>query len=99
MGDVGQIVGMRFASNKYDTILDICSRSNVVVNCVGRLYPKWWDDDWKFSNVTMPGLIAKAAKDTNVDRFVHVSHLGAHVEHPSKYLRVKVFVIYLFFKY
>jgi uncharacterized protein YbjT (DUF2867 family) len=91
MGDVGQIVAMRYATDKYETIVDICARSNIVVNAVGRLYPKWFDDNWEYANVTVPGMIARAAKQTNVDRFVHISHLGAHVEHPSKYLRIKAY--------
>ena len=55
MGDVGQMVPMRYHPNYYETIIDICARSNVVVNCVGRRFDKYGD--------TMEGANIKFSED------------------------------------
>jgi NADH dehydrogenase (ubiquinone) 1 alpha subcomplex subunit 9 len=89
MGDVGQIITMRFSPDKYDTIVDICARSNLVVNVLGRDINKIFDNNMQYSNVFCTEQIAKACKDTAVDRFIHVSCMGASLSHPSKYLQQK----------
>lgn len=89
MGDVGQIIEMRYSAEKYDTLLNICARSNIVINCVGRDYDKLFDTKMIDSNVTVPPLIARAARETNVDKFFHFSCLNADENHPSKYMRQK----------
>lgn len=90
MGDVGQIVHMRIALDKPETIADVCSRSNVVVNCIGRHHDRKFDDDWETVNVKIPSMVAKACADTGVDRLIHVSHIGAqHPDHPSELVRMK----------
>lgn len=89
MGDVGQIVPMKFAMNKPESIYDICARSNVVINCVGRTTARKLDDSWETSNIDLPELIAKAAAETSVDRLIHISMLDAHRDHPSPLLRLK----------
>lgn len=40
--------------------------------------------------VTIPQQIAKAARETGITKFVHISHLNADIRSPSKYLRNKV---------
>jgi NADH dehydrogenase (ubiquinone) 1 alpha subcomplex subunit 9 len=89
MGDIGQIVTMRFSPDKYDTIVDICARSNLVVNALGRDFNKIFDTSMQYSNVFCTEQIAKACRETAVDRFIHVSCMGADTTHPSKYLQQK----------
>jgi NADH dehydrogenase (ubiquinone) 1 alpha subcomplex subunit 9 len=89
MGDIGQIIGMRFNPDRYDTIVDICARSNVVVNATGRDINKIFDNNMEYSNVFLTEQIVKACRETAVDRFIHISCLGAEKSHPSKYMRQK----------
>jgi len=58
MGDVGQVVAMRFSEKLYDTITDICARSNVVVNCIGRNFDKY-GETIEFANINVAETIAK----------------------------------------
>jgi NADH dehydrogenase (ubiquinone) 1 alpha subcomplex subunit 9 len=58
MGDVGQVVSMRFSEKRYDTIADICARSNVVVNCIGRNFDKF-GETIEFTNINVAESIAK----------------------------------------
>jgi NADH dehydrogenase (ubiquinone) 1 alpha subcomplex subunit 9 len=89
MGDVGQVVEMRYSPDRYDTILNICARSNIVINCIGRDYDKIFDTKMVDSNVKIPPLIARACRETKVDRMIHISCLNADEKHPSLYLRQK----------
>jgi NADH dehydrogenase (ubiquinone) 1 alpha subcomplex subunit 9 len=58
MGVVGQIVNMRFHQDKFLTIEDICSRSNVVVNAAGRYFDKY-GDTMELGNIKFAGDVAK----------------------------------------
>ncbi|KAL9652477.1 hypothetical protein ABK040_000049 [Willaertia magna] len=90
MGDVGQIISMRFDLQKYDSILDICARSNVVINCIGRDHQRIFDNVTQYnSNVESADIISKACKETNVDRFIQISLLNANKDHPSTYIKQK----------
>lgn len=89
MGDVGQIITMRFSPDKYDTIIDICARSNLVINALGRDINKIFDNNMHYSNIFCTEQIAKACRDTAVDRLIHVSAMGASHTHASKYLQQK----------
>jgi len=85
LGDVGQIIPMRFSIDKYDTLIDIVSRSNVVINSIGRDVDRIFDDNMHKSNVFSTQQIVKACKEANVDRYVHVSCMNADSKHESKY--------------
>jgi len=89
MGDVGQVVDMRYSADKYETLLNICARSNIVINCIGRDYNKLFDTNMVDSNINLPPLIARACRETKVDKMFHISCLNADEKHPSKYLRQK----------
>jgi NADH dehydrogenase (ubiquinone) 1 alpha subcomplex subunit 9 len=58
MGDTGQLVNMRFHNEKYITIEDICSRSNIVVNATGRYFDKYGDTMEK-CNITFAEDVAR----------------------------------------
>lgn len=64
------------------------SRSNVVVNLIGRFYET---KNFKFADVHVEGAraLAAAARKAGVERFVHVSCLGASQTSPSAFLRSK----------
>lgn len=91
MGDVGQVVGMRYSSRQYESIVDICSRSNIVVCAAGRSNVPFFEvsDTFHQSNVEVPRLIARACADTDVSRFIHISHQGADTESTNVFLRKK----------
>ena len=90
MGDVGQIVPMRFDLKRYDSILDICARSNVVVNCIGRDHKRIFDNVTVYnSNVESADIISRACKETNVDRFIQMSMMNADKESASMYWQQK----------
>lgn len=87
-GDLGQIVNYPCPLADYDKVVKSMYRSSVCVNMLG---------DWKEtthytfhdSHVKTSYRIAKAAKEAGVQRFVHVSALGASYDSPSAFLRAK----------
>ncbi|EFC47046.1 predicted protein [Naegleria gruberi] len=90
MGDVGQVVAMRFDLKRYDSILDICARSNVVINCIGRDHKRIFDNVTVYnSNVESAEIISRACKETNVDRFIQLSLLNADKNSESEYWKQK----------
>jgi NADH dehydrogenase (ubiquinone) 1 alpha subcomplex subunit 9 len=88
MGDVGQIVPMRFHPKYYETLKDICSRSNIVVNAAGRDFDKY-GDTMELANITFAENLAKACAETGVERFFHISCNGADETSPSVYFKTK----------
>ena len=62
MGDVGQIVPMRFHPDYFETLKDICSRSNIVVNAAGRDFDKY-GDTMEIANVKFAESIAKVIQN------------------------------------
>jgi NADH dehydrogenase (ubiquinone) 1 alpha subcomplex subunit 9 len=88
MGDPGQINRMRFHPKYYDTILDVVSRSNIVINCAGRNVDKY-GDTMIGANIKFAEDVAKACVDSNIHRHFYISNLNADGEHPSNYLKTK----------
>jgi NADH dehydrogenase (ubiquinone) 1 alpha subcomplex subunit 9 len=90
LGDVGQIAPMRFTLSNTDTIKDICKRSNIVINCAGTDFDKYGNTKG-IANVYFAEILAKACNEAGVERFVHVSDLGAtrNGSMDSVYLRTK----------
>lgn len=88
MGEVGQMVPLKFSLRDQQTIESAVSHSNVVVNVLGRHFAtrNFTMDE---SNVTGAYDIARAAKKAGAERFIHVSSVGASESSASEYLRVK----------
>jgi len=88
MGDLGQIVQMDYSIRDEGAIRHAVERSNVVINLVGR---EWETRNFSFEdvNVTFPKTLASICADVGVRRLVHVSALGAELDHPSAYYRTK----------
>jgi NADH dehydrogenase (ubiquinone) 1 alpha subcomplex subunit 9 len=88
MGEVGQIVPLKFALRDQQSIEAAVSRSNVVVNVLGRHYATR-NFTLEDANVTGSYNLAKAAKKAGAERFIHVSHVGASENSESELLRIK----------
>lgn len=88
MGDLGQILPTQFHLRDKQTVEDCCAESNVVVNCIGR---DWQTNNFSYHDVHVHGarVIAESAKEQGVDRFVHVSAMGAAEDSKSEFLATK----------
>ena len=76
IGDVGQIVPLQANLRDDDSVAAVVAGAEAVVNAVGILYETGRQS---FANVHVLGAAraAKAAKAAAVERFVHVSAIGA----------------------
>ncbi|XP_054261131.1 NADH dehydrogenase [ubiquinone] 1 alpha subcomplex subunit 9, mitochondrial [Macrosteles quadrilineatus] len=94
-GDLGQVLFQPFHANDEESLYKAMKYSNVVINLIGR---DWETKNFTFHdvNVKIPQRIARIAKESGVDKFIHVSHLNAAekpevawVKGGSKYLQTK----------
>jgi NADH dehydrogenase (ubiquinone) 1 alpha subcomplex subunit 9 len=87
-GDLGQIVNFPCDLKDNNRVRQAVNRSDCVINLLG---------DWKEtvhytfhdSHVKTAYRIAKHAKEAGVQRFVHVSAMGASYDSPSDFLKAK----------
>lgn len=88
LGDLGQIVPLQCDVYNPESIEEVISRSNVVVNLIGK---RWKTANFSLEHVNahIPANIAKIAKKVGVEKFVHVSALGASPDSPSEWHRTK----------
>lgn len=90
MGDLGQVVVMRdWTLGDDDMTRYALSRSNIVINLIGATYET---RNYSFDDVhaTWPAHLAALAKENPLlERFVHISDLGADPEHASSRMRSK----------
>jgi len=88
LGDLGQIVPLQCDVFDPDSIEEVISRSNVVVNLIGK---RWSTVNFSLDTVNhvIPANIAKVAEKVGVEKFVHVSALGAAPDSPSEWFRSK----------
>ncbi|EIM85758.1 NADH dehydrogenase [Stereum hirsutum FP-91666 SS1] len=88
MGDLGQIVPLEWDIRSENQIEECLRHSDIVYNLTGREY-----DTKRFSlhdvNSTGAGRIASVAARAGVPRFVHVSHLNASRDSPSRFYQAK----------
>eukprot|EP01126_Amoeba_proteus_P059141 TRINITY_DN7700_c0_g1_i19.p1 TRINITY_DN7700_c0_g1~~TRINITY_DN7700_c0_g1_i19.p1 ORF type:complete len:291 (+),score=29.92 TRINITY_DN7700_c0_g1_i19:390-1262(+) len=77
MGDVGQIVPMKWDIRDKDSIRRAAEYSNVIINLTGRRYDT---RNFTMRDVHVDGArrIAEVAKELGVERLIHVSALSAH---------------------
>ncbi|KAF8650139.1 hypothetical protein AX16_005374 [Volvariella volvacea WC 439] len=88
MGDLGQIVRMEWDIRNESQIAECLRHSDVVYNLVGRDY-ETKNFDYTSIHVNGAERIARIAADNGVSRFVHVSHLNASSNSPSKFYQTK----------
>lgn len=89
MGDLGQIVPMKYDPRDENTIKAAMAKANVVINLIGREYET---RNYSFEEVNhhMAAQLAYIAKEHGgIMRFIQVSGLGASLDAPSKMLRAK----------
>jgi NADH dehydrogenase (ubiquinone) 1 alpha subcomplex subunit 9 len=88
MGDLGQIVPLKWDFRDKDTIRRAAAYSNVIINLTGSR----WDTrnfTQRQAHVDSARAIAEVAKELDVERFIHVSALGADIC-PSEWGKTKV---------
>jgi NADH dehydrogenase len=88
MGDLGQITPVAANIRDERSIAEAVAGASVVVNLVGVLYERG-RQGFAAVHVEGAGRVARLAKAAGVDRFVHVSAIGANPASPSAYARTK----------
>ncbi|XP_024974314.1 NADH dehydrogenase [ubiquinone] 1 alpha subcomplex subunit 9, mitochondrial [Cynara cardunculus var. scolymus] len=89
MGDLGQIVPMKYNPRDENSIKAVMAKANVVINLIGREYET---RNYSFEEVNhhMAAQLAKISKEHGgIMRFIQVSCLGASQSSPSKMLQAK----------
>ncbi|XAR61040.1 NADH:ubiquinone reductase (H(+)-translocating) [Bertholletia excelsa] len=89
MGDLGQIVPMKYNPRDENSIKAAMAKANVVINLIGREYET---RNYSFEEVNhyMAEQLAVIAKEHGgIMRFIQVSCLGASPSSPSRMLRAK----------
>ncbi|KAL0918330.1 hypothetical protein M5K25_010334 [Dendrobium thyrsiflorum] len=89
MGDLGQIVPMKYNPRDEKSIKAVMAKANVVLNLIGREYET---RNYSFEEVhhSMAEHLAVIAKEHGgIMRFIQVSCLGASASSPSRMLRTK----------
>jgi len=88
MGDLGQIVPMKFDPYDYDSIKASMEHCNVVVNLTGKHFETM---HWTYKNVhcDLPEAMAMAAAELRIETFVHISAMGADEDSSSTLLQSK----------
>jgi len=88
MGDIGQLVPMRWDIRDKDSIRRAAQHSNLIINLVGQKYAT---RNFSLHDVNVEGAkrIAEVAKELKVDKFIHVSALSASTTAESEFLKTK----------
>ncbi|GAA0166543.1 hypothetical protein Leryth_021672 [Lithospermum erythrorhizon] len=89
MGDLGQIVPMKYDPRDENSIKAVMAKANVVINLIGRDYET---RNFSFEDVNhhMAAQLAQISREHGgIMRFIQVSSLGASSSSPSRMLRAK----------
>ena len=88
-GDLGVINPIESSIRSLDDIEAAVAGSNVVINLLGKHFET---SRWSFADIhgTFPSVLATVCAEQGVERFVHVSALGAAHDAPSAYARSKM---------
>ena len=88
MGDLGQIVPLKWDPRNLQSVERAVMHSNVVINLVGAQVPtsNFSLDD---ANRKIARLIARVSHEAGIQRYVHVSDIRADLNSPSEYARIK----------
>lgn len=88
MGVVGQVTIVHADVTRPETVAPALAGADMAVNLCGILYPSG-RNSFLAVQAEAPGVIAKAAAAAGVDRFVHISAIGADANSASRYARTK----------
>jgi uncharacterized protein YbjT (DUF2867 family) len=85
---LGQIIPIEFSLKDKESIQTVVTRSNIVINCMGRF---WSTRNYTLDQVhnTGPRTVAEISKAMGVEDFIHVSALGASKNSSSEFLKSK----------
>ncbi|KAG6544334.1 hypothetical protein Mapa_014168 [Marchantia paleacea] len=89
MGDLGQVVPIKYDARDEDSIKAAMASSNVVINLIGRDYET---SNFSFEelNVAIPERLSRLAREHgDISRYIQVSCLGASPGNPAKHYRTK----------
>ncbi|GAV77389.1 NAD_binding_10 domain-containing protein, partial [Cephalotus follicularis] len=89
MGDLGQVVPMKYNPRDEDSVKAVMAKANVVINLIGREFET---RNYSFEEVNhgMAQQLAMIAQEHGgIMRFIQVSCLGASLSSPSRMLRSK----------
>lgn len=87
-GSVGQIVPIQCDYNDEQDVAAAVAGSDYVINCIGVLFEKG-AQTFERAHVDIPGFIAKACADHDVQSFVHISALAVE-QSASRYAKSKL---------
>lgn len=87
-GDLGMVQAHESSIRSLDDITSAVEGSNIVINLLGKHFETM---RWSFADVhgSFPGVLAQVCAEAGVERFVHVSALGASYDSPSSFMRSK----------
>jgi uncharacterized protein YbjT (DUF2867 family) len=88
MGDVGQIVPLNVGIGDETVLPAFLAGNDALVNCVGILRESG-AQTFELVHHTGPARLARFAREAGVDRFVHISAIGADPRSSSAYARTK----------
>lgn len=103
MFDLGAIAPVLYSTRDEQLISQMVSKSNVVVNMIGKYYEtkhpvptrrangeiSHVNSSFEEVNIEIPQRLAKLAYEAGVDKFIHVSHVAADLDSPSRILATK----------
>ena len=87
-GNVGQIAALNLEIGDEEVLPAFLAGNEALVNCVGILRES---GPQRFDRVhhTGPARLARLAREAGIERFVHISAIGANSRSPSAYARTK----------
>src|SRR3954467_11619678 len=88
MGDVGQVEPLSGAIDDEVVLPAFLAGSGALVNCIGILRESG-SQTFERVHHTGPAVLARIARDAGVERFVHISAIGAEPRSASAYARTK----------
>src|SRR5271170_2172225 len=88
MGDVGQVEPLSVVIDDEVVLPAFLAGSGALVNCVGILRESG-SQTFERAHHTGPAALARIARDAGVERFVHISAIGAELRSASAYARTK----------
>jgi uncharacterized protein YbjT (DUF2867 family) len=88
MGDVGQITPLNVAIGDERLLPAFLAGNDALVNCVGILRERG-SQTFELAHHIGPGRLAGFAREAGVERFVHISAIGADPRSTSAYARTK----------
>jgi uncharacterized protein YbjT (DUF2867 family) len=88
MGDVGQIAPLNVAIGDERLLAAFLAGNDTLVNCVGILRESG-AQTFEVAHHTGPARLARLAREAGVERFVHISAIGADRRSASAYARTK----------